>query len=428
MTYLVPRHKSDTVSLPAMPLIGLLCSIMLLSSILSACGDTTSGGKIHLTLWYWNRSIDDKLIAQVSQQFPNIVLDAEKITDNDNKFRTALAGHSGIPDIMAINSNIAEYFPDEDQFVDLNTLGANDVKSEYLPWKWAQGTTPDHRQIAFPMDTGPTALFYRTDIFAKAGLPTDPQAVSALFKTWDDYLQAAPKIAAATHGKSFLFDDIYTIYDMQLLSSKNHYFTPSGQYIGGSPHIKQIWDESIKALQTPGAIGKDTDDWNQAVDTGRVASFVSAVWKKQVLEEAAPDTAGKWRIARAPGGDGNFGGSFLTVTKASQHPKEAFEVIKWLQSPENQLTAYREIQLFPSALTALDNPSLNQPEAFFGGQNTTQIFVSAARNVPLAYLGPHDGRVDGEIYTQLENMQFSNKAPNQAWNDAQQAVQRDLLR
>src|SRR5579859_1363947 len=429
MTDHVPECKRRTPS-SALFLIGSLCSIMLLSFVLSACGGP-SDGKIHLTLWYWNRSIDDKLIAQVSQQFPNIVLEADKITGFDSKVRTAMAGHSGVPDIMGINSNIATYYPDEDQFIDLNTVGAKDIQSQYLPWKWALGTSPTGRQIAIPMDTGPTALFYRADIFQQAGLPTDPEAVSSLFTSWDSYLQASAKISAATNGKSFLFDDVYTIYEMQLLASKEHYFAPGGQYIGGSAHIKQIWDDSVKAVQTQGALGKDgafSTDWNQAADSGRIASFVSAVWMKQILSDAAPDTKGKWRIARAPGGDGNYGGSFLAVTKYTQYPKEAFEVIKWLQNPQNQVTASNDIQLFPSALSALDNPSLGQPEDFFGGQNTTPIFAAAAKNVPLFYTDPHDGTVDTEISTQLALVEFSNKDSNQAWNDAQAAIQRDLLR
>lgn len=35
-------------------------------------------GKIPLTLWYWNRSIDDNLLKEVGKQFPNIDLKAEK--------------------------------------------------------------------------------------------------------------------------------------------------------------------------------------------------------------------------------------------------------------------------------------------------------------------------------------------------------------
>ena len=162
---------------------------------------SAGGHKITLMLWYWNRSIDDSILAQVSRQFPNISLQAEKIGGDYNaKLRTTLAGHSDVPDIVGLNSDISTFFPDEDQFVNLLDYGAGAVRNEYLDWKWKAGIAPDGRMIGFPMDTGPTALFYRVDLFKKAGLPTDPRQVATRLATWDDYFKAGQKLQAALPG------------------------------------------------------------------------------------------------------------------------------------------------------------------------------------------------------------------------------------
>jgi cellobiose transport system substrate-binding protein len=399
---------------------------------LAACGEgANANGKIQLTLWYWDRSIDDSLIAQVDKQFPNIELRAVKITDYDNKVRTSMAGHYGVPDILGINSNIYTYFPDEDQFVDLKTLGADEVKSQYLEWKWNLGISPDGKMIGFPMDTGPTALFYREDIFAKAGLPSDPADVSAQIKTWDDYLQMAKKLKDATQGKSYMIDnDNDGVYAQLMAQATSRYFDQSGKYIGDQANIKQMWDISTKAAQM-GVTAKAprySATWNQAASNGLLAGFVGAVWMKQILQDAAPDTAGKWRIATVPGTAGNSGGSFLGISKYSQHPKEAFEVIKWLQSPQNQAIGYKDLQLYPSAISALDDPSLHQKEAFYGGQDTTTIFSETVKHVPLSYSGPYNDVAGTPFGDQLKLVEFQNKSPEQAWNDAQQQAQRELLR
>ncbi len=413
---------------------GVLSTILFLSLLmtLAACaaGNNTNG-KIQLTLWYWDRSIDDNLIKQVDQQFPNIELRAEKINDYDNKVRTSMAGHYGVPDILGINSNIYTYFPDEDQFVDMRTLGADEVKSQYLEWKWNLGIAPDGKMIGFPMDTGPTALFYRADIFAKAGLPSDPQAVSAQVKTWDDYLQMAKKLKDATQGKAYMIDTANDgVYGQLMAQSTTRYFDRSGKYIGDQPAIKQMWDIATQAAQM-GVTAKTQrygPTWNQAASNGLLAGFVGAVWMKQILQDAAPDTAGKWRIAYVPGSAGNSGGSFLGISKYSQHPKEAFEVIKWLQSPQNQVIGYRDLQLYPSALSALDDTSMHQKEAFYGGQDTTTIFSDTAKHIPLSYAGPYNDVAGGPFGDQLALVEFQNKNPEQAWNDAQQTAQRVLLR
>jgi cellobiose transport system substrate-binding protein len=429
----MPYHSQNRKASRPFPLkltlYNVLCPFLLLVPILTglaACGSNDSG-KIQLVLWYWDGAIDDKLINQVDTVFPNVHLVAEKISDFDDKLRTSMAAQNGVPDITSINSNIATYFPDEDQFYDLQTLGANDLQSQYLSWKWNLGIAPDGKMIGFPMDTGPIALFYRTDLFAKAGLPTDPQQVSERIKTWDDYLQAGEQLKKATNGKVYMIDTISTIYNYMVSQNPKQYFDKTtGQYIGDQPYMRQMWDETVKADQMQITAKVQDQSWNQAISNGLVASFVGAVWRKQDLATGAPDTSGKWHIARSPGGDGNYGGSFLAISKYCQHPQEAFAVIKWLQSPQNQVTAYKDIQLYPSALDALSDPKMHSSEAFYGGQDTTQIFADAAKNVPTMYMGPDDGTVSSPFYDQLKLVEFENKNPEQAWNDAQVKARREL--
>jgi len=411
-------------------IISMLCLLSIFMVMLSACAGPGSSSKIQLTLWYWNRSIDDSLIQQVDKVFPNIDLRAEKIDNYDSKVRTSMAGHNGVPDILGINANIATYFPDEDQFVDLRTLGSDSIKSQYLDWKWNLGVGPDGKQIALPMDTGPTALFYREDLFAKAGLPTDPQQVTDQFKSWDNYIQAGVKMKQATNGKVFMFDNINNVFSQAVGQQALQYFDRSNKYIGTQDTVKQAWSLANQVHQDGISANIDnwSTEWNAGVSNGTIASFVGAVWMKQVLQDAAPNTSGKWRIARAPGGDGNSGGSFLTITKASPHPKEAFEVIKWLESPANQLTAYKSLQLFPSAISTLDQPGMSAKEAFYGGQDTNQIFSVVAKAIKRFYFNEYSDIVGGAYSDELSLVAQQNKNPQQAWSDAQTEIQRQLLR
>src|SRR5438874_11730308 len=97
---------------PGVPVV--LVGLLLLALTGYGFAPARAGGhKITLMLWYWNRSIDDSILAQVSRQFPNITLQAEKIGGDYNaKLRTTLAGHSDVPDIVGLNSDIATFFPD----------------------------------------------------------------------------------------------------------------------------------------------------------------------------------------------------------------------------------------------------------------------------------------------------------------------------
>lgn len=184
-------------------------------------------------MWYWNRSIDDKLIAKAKEKFPNIELTAQKIGgDFKAKLKTTLAARSGEPDIVALNDWIMELFPSEDRFYNLYDLGAGEIEDQYLPWKWKQGVTPSGQMIGFPMDTGPTALFYRADLFKQAGLPSEPEEVARQINNWDAYAAAGEQIKEKLGGKVFLTDNIGSVYNQVLSQAAERYFRPDGSFIG----------------------------------------------------------------------------------------------------------------------------------------------------------------------------------------------------
>lgn len=403
--------------------------------MISGCssGSSSNENVKTLTLWYWNRSIDDNLIQSVQKQFPGIRINAQKIGgDFKSKLKTTLAAGSGGPDIVAFNDWVTELFPSADRFYDLYDLGAGDIEQDYLDWKWKLGVTPEGKMIALPMDTGPTALFYRADLFEQAGLPSDPEEVHKLMGTWDDYFAAGQKLQEALGGKVKLTDNIGNIYTQVNAQSDKIYFDKNENFIGEDPSssMKKAWDLAVKASQMGLLANASTfsSEWNAAANNGKIASFVGAVWCKEILMQAAPDTSGKWRVARAPGGDGNNGGSFLAIMKTSKHPQEAFDVIKWLQNPENQVTSFKEINLFPSAKKALDSDVMKQKEAFFGGQVTGEIFSESARNVKPAYYGTKYANLNGIVGRELSSVAIQGKNPEKAWEDALSRVKKELLR
>lgn len=391
---------------------------------------SASDKKITLTLWYWNRSIDDGLLAKAKEQFPHINLVTQKIGgDFKSKLKTTLAAKSGEPDIVALNDWVMELFPSEDRFYDLYELGAAEVEDLYLDWKWQQGVTPNGKMIAFPMDTGPTALFYRQDLFEQAGLPTDPDEVSQALSTWEDYMDAGLKVKETFDGKVFMTDNIDNVYNQIISQSEQKYFTEDGQYIGDQNEvIKYAWDTAV-AFSNNGLIANAehwTPEWNAGISKGKIASYVGAVWMKQPLLEAAPDSVGKWRVARAPGGDGNVGGSFLAIPKSSEHPQEAFEVIKWLQNPENQETALSNLNLFPATPGVFDSGTVQKEEEFFGGQVTGEVFAASANNVKVSFFGERYPAVHGIMTRWLKNI--SNLNQETAFDEALQRVERELKR
>lgn len=86
-----------------------------------------------ITLWYWDRSIDDSRIAQVDQHVPGVNPVAEKIGgDYAAKLETSLPGGSAVPCVAGLNSDISVCFPDALEFDNLRRLGVGPAVSNYL--------------------------------------------------------------------------------------------------------------------------------------------------------------------------------------------------------------------------------------------------------------------------------------------------------
>jgi len=150
-----------------------------------------------ISLWYWSRSVSKTLMAAAPAAISGLSLSPVNIGgDFHQRLLTTLAGKSNVPDITGMNSDVATYMPDEDQFVDLYDLGARDVQPQYLDWKWKQGVSSKGRLIAFPMDTGPAGLFYRADVWEKAGLPAEPSGLAKAAPTWEAFLGLGAELRA----------------------------------------------------------------------------------------------------------------------------------------------------------------------------------------------------------------------------------------
>ncbi|GFJ89589.1 ABC transporter substrate-binding protein [Phytohabitans rumicis] len=254
-----------------------------------------------------------------------------------------------MPDITGIKGEDIAYFMGQaGQFLDLNTLGAGDLKSQYLEWKWKQGSTTDGKLIGFPIDIGPTALFYREDIFKKAGLPSEVADVTAATSTWDAFFEQGAALKKALPG-TFMVGEAAEVFDMAVGQTTKRYADADKKFIGDQEHIRNAWDLATKAvaLGISFKVASGGQDANAAWNQGTLPAKLGAAWVALDIKSAAEKTSGKWRVVPMPGGPANQGGSFLAIPKSSGNPKKAFEIITWMLNADNQARGYTDAALFP---------------------------------------------------------------------------------
>ncbi|MFF2090767.1 ABC transporter substrate-binding protein [Paenibacillus sp. NPDC058174] len=410
-----------------------------LALVISACSQNTSktdnenkgdNGKVTLKLWYWNGAFSDASLQAAKEKFPNINLEAEKLPSGDDyltKLRTTLAGGGNGPDIVAMDSWVSSMLQYKDQFVNLYDQGARDIESQYLDWKWKLAADQENSYlIGLPIDVAPVVLFYRTDLFKQAGVASTPQELHEQVKSWEDYFELLKKVKDKTGSQTGNIADIFRSIVGQ---SAENFFDKDGKYIGDQGDVKRAWDLSVKAFQDGLTFPFTSDtEKNAAINANKINSFNGASWSVGDLVSAAPDTKGKWGIAYPPGGVGNQGGSFLGALKHTKHPKEAYEVIKFLVSPDNLVQAYKEFGNYPSTPGIYNLPEMESKNDFFGGQNLNEVFSEAAKDVQVAPTNPQDIMVLNTIVEGLTQVDTMKKDSNKAWEEAQTKVKRQLSR
>ncbi|MCD8121371.1 MAG: extracellular solute-binding protein [Clostridiales bacterium] len=290
-----------------------------------------SDEEIVLTMWYWKNSIREDLIEQVSEQFPGVTIKAELFSADDieEKINTTIASGGELPDLLPMDDWIANLLQYPELFVDLyqEPCNAAEIEDQYVEWKWKRAETVDGKLIALPMDIGPTCMFYNASLFEAAGLPTEPDEVAAIMSTWDDAYATAEKLQQATPDVK-MFDFMGHLFVSALGQQSQHMIDKEGNFIADQDHVRSAFMTAVAGK--PYVYGGDTEwssEWAASMNNGDVAAFVGAVWMKPEIEDAAPDTAGQWRVTSAPGGAGNVGGSSIGITKDCEHVETAYQVL-----------------------------------------------------------------------------------------------------
>ncbi|HYU74003.1 MAG TPA: sugar ABC transporter substrate-binding protein [Ktedonobacteraceae bacterium] len=410
----------------------------LLVLLFSACGGSSSGapsstttsGPVNLTYWSWIPGMD-KQVALFNKTHSNIQVKLNNVGSGPaeyDKLYTAIKANNA-PDLAQVEYQLLPTFETTGGLLDISQYGANSAKDLFVPWTWSQ-VTLGNAIYAIPQDTGPMGLYYRQDIFNKYHLPVPT--------TWAQYADDAAKLHAADPNEyitdfppkqpgqfvGFVWQAGGRLFSINGQSWKVSINNPAAQ------QVASYWQDLIskKLVKTEPDFA---NAWYHDLQTGALATWVTAAWGNGILEQNAPQAAGKWRVAPLPQWQagqnvyGNWGGSTTVVFKNTQHPKEATEFAIWIsgneQSEDLEITGGGT---YPALQTALNSSALNGPQTYFGNQDTNQVFKTAFTHVDVGFQW---GPTMNQVYTDIGN-NFANAVNGQGTlTDALNATQQSTV-
>ncbi|TDC69626.1 extracellular solute-binding protein [Actinomadura sp. GC306] len=420
-----------------------LVSAALLAFGLSACGnagsDAGGDGTVTLTVDTFSTFGYEELFKQYETANPGIKIKHRNVVQLDEylpRLQQWIAAGSGAGDVVAIEEGILTRFMAEPgKFVNLLDHGAGELKGDFLDWKWKQALSPDGKYlVGLGTDIGGLAMCYRTDLFDKAGLPTDRDEVGKLWPTWDAYIETGRKYAAEVRDAKFVDGSVNlfnTILAQTASQSTGHtFFDPSGKLVAGTnPPVRNAWDTTLKIQQAGLSAGLKSFEpsWGSGFKQAKFATIACPSWMLGVIKEnAGAEAAGKWDVATIPGGSGSRGGSFLAVPKQSKHAEEAAELVKYLTSVQSQIAAFKARNNLPSSPQALDDPAVTSfKNEYFNDAPVGKIYGSGAKAIKPLYLGAASNPVQQRFEDALLALEQDRLKPDAAWQKALEDAERE---
>jgi cellobiose transport system substrate-binding protein len=402
----------------------------------SSSGPTKAAGPITLTVDTFGEFGYEGLYKQYEASHPGIKINQRKVSSLDDykpRLQQWIATGSGAGDVVALEEGILPlYLQQANKFVNLNDYGAGKLQGNFLPWKWQMGMA-NGQLIGLGTDIGPLGMCYRTDLFKKAGLPTERDAVTKLWPTWDAFLATGQKFQSKVPGTKWL-DGPTAILRTTVLQNAGagpgySFFDKSNNLVFDSnPAVKQAFDTTLKFEQNKmtSDMAIFTPPWQTALKKNTFATLPCPSWMLGGIEEFSGSYGkGKWEVAGIPGGGGYWGGSWLAVPKQSKHPKEAAELAQFLTSAQGQIAAFKDKNTFPSSPQAEQDLAVSgYKNPYFNNAPVGQIFGSMASQVKPVYLGPKNEDVRAATENVLIAVGQGKVKPSEAWNKAVEEAQK----
>lgn len=409
---------------------GIVASLVGTALVLTACGggsesaDPNAPVTLTINVFGDSFSLPDNrsLYDEYEKAHKNI-----KIVENRSDFGThhqnlqaRLTAGSGTADLEVIEvGQVSGFIGQADMFVNMKDKGVD--TAQWTESTVQRGSSPDGGTlIGLPTDIGGLAMCYRTDLFAQAGLPTDRDEVSALWSTWADYVDVGSQFLAKSPGVKW-FDAGGHVFTGILGNEEETYYNADGDLIvDKNPAVKDAWDLTVGAIKAGQSAGlpEFSPEWNTGFQQGQFATITCPAWMMGYIQGNAPDTKGKWDIAKIPGGSGNWGGSYVTVPTQGKNQDAAVELAKWLTAPEQNIKLFKAIGNFPSQESTWSQPEIADfTSEFFSNAPAGKIYPASLEEAPVQVVGPQSG-VIGNTFAGALNSVEQGTDPNEAWESA----------
>ncbi|GAK56711.1 ABC-type sugar transport system, periplasmic component [Candidatus Vecturithrix granuli] len=310
----------------------------------------------HLTEGVWNKPLKEAMDL-FQQQHPSIKVILEPVTyaEKETKYLQGFEQHTA-PDILRLHAFSLPLFSGKGYTLDLTPFLEKEGAAFLEPW---YPLTLDLMKFegkmhAMPGDYMVMILLYNTELFKAAGLdPLKPP------KTWDEFLDYAQKLTRDTNGDGRIdqwgFGTVGAKDPGFTLRFSSFLWSFGGDYL--TPDLKHSALDSLEAkaaftffveLHTkhkvvpPGVTSMTPQEVRTQMAQQKVAMILSSGWGVPLIDSLNPDLKAPDVLNAAPipiktEPMTTVWLSSWVISAQTQHPEEAWELVKFVTTKEMEL-------------------------------------------------------------------------------------------
>lgn len=350
----------------------------------AAVSSTSSAGKEfgaapsgEVTIWGWDET--EILKEHLAEIYPEVTINYVTIAQSDlpQKIQTTLASGAQMPDIIQLESTTRGKMYSLDCWENLSEAPYNVDKNIFTVDQLPVSVDEKGNLLGLPMGSVPSAMAYKRELTKEYFGTDDPEKLSEMFDSWDDYIEKGKEVSEKSNGTVKMFAGLSDLYNV-LIGQTIIPFT-EGEKLNVEKSLTPALEE-LKKMKQAGIV-----DTLEEGSPALMASYADDVhifypcaqWSPRWVLKPNDTRDGAWGLMELAGGAVNWGGGVYAIPKTAQNKEAAFAVIKWLtMDPESAVPRRDELEVFTAIKSVYEDPSFySRTDSFFGGQDIDKMFA-----------------------------------------------------
>lgn len=397
----------------------------------------SSGAPVELVLFTWTETTEQAanqaLLAEFEKAHPHIKVQIQNVPGSREamqKLQTMMAAGTA-PDVMSLHGAYYMSFASKGTLADLETFIQGDPGFN-LPDFYA-GLVDISRWkgqlFSLPRYSSVYTLFYNKALFDAAGLPYPGTGKSW---TWDDYLAAARKLTktgAPGSEQWGVYIDFWgsRLYPWLWQNNADLMNEDRTRCVLDSPEAIEtlgfVRDLRWKYKLCPASTSASRNEGLNMFMQGNLGMYMTGPWDVQTLKKK-PEL--KWDVAPLPTKQRAatlLGTENYAISSTTRHPQEAWELFKFLLSPQSQEFMAAQLDKMPSRRSVAEGAYLKQPAPY-----NRQVFVEALSYALPAPNIPEWDEVSAPLQDQLDLIWVGKVSAAQGLRDAAKQMNATLAK